>query len=55
MEELVYMVLGIAMIYTIVHTMVIVITKTKDTSSYEKAVMILCAVFVLLLVIGSTA
>lgn len=43
------------MIYTWVHSLVVIITKTKDTSTYEKAVMILAAVAFVLYIIGTAA
>jgi len=39
MEDLIYMILGIAMIYSWVHSVVIVVKKISGLTSYEKVVM----------------
>jgi len=53
--ELFYGVFGIAMIYAWVHSIVIISTKTKGTTAYEKFLMIASAVTLGLYIIGTIA
>jgi len=48
-------ILGLIMLYTWVHSIVIVYKKTKDLTQYETGVMILGLVSITLFIIGATA
>lgn len=45
--------MGLIMIYSWIHAIVIIARKVKDTTQYENAVMIVGAVGMVLFVIGS--
>lgn len=49
MEEII----GLVMIYAWIHSIVIIVTKTKDTTQYEKGIMLAGAVGFLLFFLGS--
>jgi hypothetical protein len=51
--ELFYTILGLAMFYAWIHSMVIIIKKVKETTSYEAGVLIAGAVAFGLYVIGT--
>lgn len=53
MEDLFYTILGFVMIYTWVHSVVIIAKKVKDLTSYEGTVMIFALVGFILMVIGT--
>lgn len=48
-------ILGLAMIYAWVHSIVIVSTKVENTTTYEKIVMLIGVTAFVLVVIGLTA
>ena len=50
-----YIFIGIVMFYTWIHSIIVVIKKTKDTTRYERVVMIAGLVAFILFLIGSTS
>lgn len=53
MEESIEMIIGLVMMYSWVHAGVIIVPRLKKVTGYEKVVLIVATVGILLFIIGS--
>ena len=53
MEDSIYTIIGLVMMYTWVHSMVIIFPKLKEVTGYEKTVLIVALVGFVFFVLGS--